>query len=105
MSNYLPFGRQFLERPLKTVEKIEKATIDQFSGNQNVARFCDINVAIRKTMSNLKVKHDDAMEKRYGTRDVAEATHRFTQLRVERTSRPEDLAKEKSKILESLATL
>ena len=103
MSNYLPFGRQLLERLLKTVEKIEKVTIDQFSRDKNATRFRDINAAIRKTMSNLKVKHEDAVEKSYGTRDVTEATHRLTQLRIERTSRPKDLAKEKSRILESLA--
>ena len=86
MSNYLPFGRQLLEWPLKMVEKIEKATVDQFSGAKNVARFRDINAAIKRTMGRLKVERDRAMEERYGTRDISEATHRFTQLKVERSS-------------------
>ena len=54
MSNYLPFGRQLLERPIKMVEKIEKVTVDQFSGKMNVERFRDINAAIKKAMSKLK---------------------------------------------------
>ena len=36
MSNYLPFGRQLLKRPIKMIEKIEKATVDQFAGKRDV---------------------------------------------------------------------
>ena len=86
------------------VEKIEKASVDLFSGAKNVDRFRDINAAIKKTMSKLKEELDGAMEERYCTRDISEATHRFTQLKVERSSRPKDLEKEKSDILASLAS-
>ena len=105
MSNYLPFGRQLLERPLKMVEKIEKAMVDQFSGEKNVERFRDINAAIKKAMGKLRDDRNRAMEEWYGTRDILKATHRFTQMKVERSSRPKDQDSEKSEILASLASI
>ena len=104
MSNYLPFGRQLLEKPIKMIEKIEKATVDQFSGKRNVERFRDINAAIKKAMGKLKDDRDQAMEKRYCTRDILKATQKFTQMGVERSSQSSDQKSEKSEILESLAS-
>ena len=105
MSNYLPFGRQLLEQPLKMVDKIEKATVDQFSGAKYVTRFRDINAAIRKTMEKLKTERGDAMEEHYGTPDVLEATHRYSQLNVGGGSQDQDQATENKRILESLASI
>ena len=42
MSNYLPFGHQLLERPIKMIEKIQKVTVDQFAGKKHVGRFREI---------------------------------------------------------------
>ena len=86
MLNYLPFRCQLLERPLKMVDKIEKATVDQFSRANDVVRFRDINATIKKMMEKLKTECNDAMEERYGTRDVSEATHRYSHLKVNKGS-------------------
>ena len=104
MSNYLPFEHQLLEKPIKMIEKIEKATVDQFAGKRNVDQFRDINAAIKKAMGKLKDDHDQAMEKRYGTQDILKATQRFSQMKVERNSQSNDQKSEKSEILESLAS-
>ena len=104
MSNYLPFEHQLLEKPIKMIEKIEKGTVDQFSGKRNVERFGDINAAIKKAMGKLKDECDQAMEKRYGTRDILKATQKFTQMTVERNSQSSDQKSEESEILKPLAS-
>ena len=103
MSNYLPFGRQLLERPIKMIEKIEKATVDQFAGKRDVGRYRDINAAIKKAMGKLKDERKQAMEKRYGTRDILKATQKFSQVKVERSSQSRDPKSEESEIFKSLA--
>ena len=103
MSNYLPFGRQLLERPIKMIEKIEKATVDQFAGKKDIGRYRDINAAIKKAMGKLKEQRQ-AMEKRYGTRDILKATQKFSQVKVERNSQSNDPKSEESEILKSLAS-
>ena len=104
MSNYLPFGRQLLERPIIMIEKIEKATVDQFAGKKDVGRYGDINAAIKKAMGKLKDEREQAMEKWYGTRDILKATQKFSQVKVEKSSQSNDPKSEESEILESLAS-
>ena len=103
MSNYLPFGRQLLEKPIKMIKKIEKATVDQFARKKDVDRCRDINAAIEKAMGKLKDERDQAMEKRYGTRDILKATQKFSQVKVEKSSQPSDPKSEEREILRSLA--
>ena len=103
-SNYLPLERQLLERPIKMIEKIEKATVDQFAGKKDVGRNREINAAIKKAMGKLKDEREQAMEKRYGTRDVLKATQKFSQVKIERNSQSNDPKSEESEILESLAS-
>ena len=105
MSNYLTFGCQFLDSPIKTIERMEKATVDQFAGKGKIERYCRINDAIRKAMGKLKDERDQAMEKRYGTRDILKATQRFTQMEVKRDTQSEDSGTEEKDILKSLVKL
>ena len=102
MSNYLPFGRQLLENPIKTIERMEKATVDQFAGNGRIERYRRINDAIRKAMGKLKEERDQAMEKRYGTRDILKATQKFTQMEVKRDTQSGDSGTEEKDILKIL---
>ena len=102
MSNYLPFGRQLLENPIKVVERMEKATVDLFKGKEKVERYRRINAAIRNAMGKLKDERDRAMEDRYGTRDVLKATQRFAQMEVTKDSQSGSLKSEEQEVLKSL---
>ena len=102
MSNYLPFGRQLLENPIKVVERMEKATVDLFEGKERVERYRRINAAIRNAMGKLKDERDRAMEERYGTRDVLRATQRFAQMEVSKETQPGSQKSEEQEVLKSL---
>ena len=102
MSNYLPFGRQLLENPIKVVERMEKATVDLFQGREKVERYRRINAAIRNAMGKLKDERDRAMEDRYGTRDVLKATQKFAQMEVTKNSQSGGLKSEEQEVLKSL---
>ena len=88
-----------------TSQKKTKVTVDQFAGKKNIDRNRDINAAIKKAMGKLKDKSYQAMEKRYGTRDILKATQKFSQVKVEKSSQSSDQRSEESKILKSLASL
>ena len=102
MSNYLPFGRQLLENPIKVVERMEKATVNLFNGKDKVERYRRINAAIRNAMGKLKDERDRAMEERYGTRDVLKATKRFAQMEVAKDTQSGSLKSEEQEVLKSL---
>ena len=102
MSNYLPFGRRLLENPIKMVERMEKATVDLFTGKGKVERYRRINAAIRKAMGKLNDERDQALEKRYGTRDVLEATQRFAQMEVTKDTQSGSSTSEEQDVLKSL---
>ena len=55
-------------------------------------------------MGKLKEDRNQAMEKRYGTRDILKATQKFTQMKVERDSQSSEQKSEKSEVLKSLAS-